>query len=76
MEPTFKDFKCDKAGLLHLGITAVVVTCMRPVQDKASQSSNVDRGGDCEFPALVEEILAVDGCWGKKVIFLQESGHW
>lgn len=46
-------------------VTAAVVTGTRPVQDQASQHSNLDGEGP-KAPFLVKEVLAVDGTWEKK----------
>lgn len=63
-----RDVKCsllDTTWLCIHGVTAAVVTGTRPIQDQASQHSNLDwEGPKAQF--LVKEVLAVDGAWEKK----------
>lgn len=51
------------------GLTAVVVACIRPIQDQASQHSSMEWEGLMRPPPLAEELLRVDGCWGRESQF-------
>lgn len=67
----------DLTEPLHTRITheLAVLAYTRLTQDQASQSSITDGGRSHEAPPLAEELLAVDGRWGKELFFFRDVAH-
>lgn len=51
------------------GLTAVVVTCTRCMQNQTGKNSSMDQGCTPGAPLLAEESLVVTGCLGRKSLF-------
>lgn len=46
-------------------LPAAMTNCTRSAQDWPINTSSWQRGGDPEAPFFSEELLTVNGCWGK-----------
>ena len=47
-------------------LPAAMTNCTRSAQDWPINTSSWQRGGDPEAPFFSEELLTVNGCWGKE----------
>lgn len=63
-------------GHCTLGLTASMILCTRPRQDRACHHPARERGGIHKVPALCEDLEAVYGCWRRRRISSVMSQWW